>query len=214
MSCLGSSLLKGSQQFSLFSSAGGALHAINQGTSSKGEGICRDGAQENILEYGQIPLLERSSEALSKAYPGAQQALLPCTYLALSVSHSWASPLCSRDRGCSSLVVVLNLQQKSTGVFQQLQAPAPGSTQCPLPQDSLVAVGELSPALGTPSLPRSVLAVSSVLGIPPQNRLSGKVLLSFGFSISALPPAFLSLPCDGVAFPKPKLSPQLPFPDT
>lgn len=37
------------------------------------------------------------------------------SYLAVSVAHSWASPPCSMDHGCSS-PVVLNLQQKSTGV--------------------------------------------------------------------------------------------------
>lgn len=135
------------------------------------------------------------------------------SYLALSASHSWGSPLCSRDHGCSSLVVVLNLRQKSTGVAQQLRAPAPSSTQCPLPQDSLMAVGEVSPALGTPSLPRS-LQFLLCLGALHTTGFRGKCCcLSVSVSALSLLPSF-HCHVMGVAFPKPKLSPQLPFPDT
>lgn len=97
-------------------------------------------------EYVGIELRETSS-SMDRSYclkeaigpsPNLIQEPSRFSYLPVSVSHSWGSLLYSRDRVCSLFVVALNLQQKSTGMSQQLWAPAPSSTQCPLPQDSLM----------------------------------------------------------------------------
>lgn len=73
-----------------------------------------------------------------------------------------------------------------------------------------MVVGEVSPSLGAPSVPRC-LQILLYLGALHTFGESASV---FYFSINALPPVFLSLPCDGVSFPKPTLSPQLSIPAT
>lgn len=177
------------------------------------------GQAVKMKEYVEIELRETSSSmdrscCLKEAVrpsPNLTHEPTRLSYLPVSVSHSWDSPLYSRDCVCSLFVVALNLQQKSTGVFQQLLAPAPSSTQCPLPLDSLMVVGEVSPTLGTPSLPRSLQILLCLGALPPRNRLLGEVLLSFISVLSPLsffhfhvveclspsprcPPSFLSQP--------------------
>lgn len=75
-----------------------------------------------------------------------------------------------------------------------------------------MVVGEVSPSLGAPSVPRS-LQILLYLGALHTTTF-GESASVFYFSINALPPVFLSLPCDGVSFPKPTLSPQLSIPAT